>query len=215
MKIMKSLVVVAMFALLAGPRALAGGFVRGSGWYVDYSNSSYESKVGGSGAGGITLGADNAHELGVEVAHVAFAARGPYTSLSPTSRLGLTGDGNLTPMLASYRFYFGTAADRVRVLVGGLAGAAKVSSSYRFDGSGITWVASGDQWRGAYGAMIGVAVRLTPDLHLDAGYRYLDCGSGNLPGVTIASGSIHAVGDMISIDALKLNVVELGLTLRF
>ncbi len=203
-----------VFALLACQHAWADDFIRASGWYVDYANSGYSSKTGAGIAGGASFGSDNSHEVGIDVGRVAWAMSKPW-SLSPSSTLGLSGSGHLTPVLGSYRYYIGGPAARTRIYIGGLLGATKYTGDTWLNGSGVQWGAHASKWLSTFGGALGAVVPLTAHISADVGYRYIQTTSTDVDAVLFPSGSGSGLSNRYHIDALKANMATVSLTFVF
>ena len=210
--------VLPLLALLTGQRAFAfDGFLRPSGWYVDYNNPDYKSKTGAAVAVGATLGVTQAHELAVEVAQVSWAVQRPFGLIVPGGFLGVTGSGRLTPVLANYRCYLGRPEARVRFYGGGSLGEAKVAGDIAFLQSGFSYGGHTDTWRTMFGGTAGVAISLTPAVRLDVGYRYLQWSDSAVATRFFvgAGGFTGAAASTLHFGETKANIAALGLTLRF
>src|SRR5688572_18970425 len=122
---------------LVSPQVLlAGTFVRAGLHYFSYSESQYSAEAGGSIAAGLEWGATNEHEVSLEVARADWSWSRP-SSLAPG--LGFSGAGQVTPILAGYRHYFGAADSPVRYYAGVSAGIVKSSGDAKFLGSGAMY----------------------------------------------------------------------------
>jgi opacity protein-like surface antigen len=194
----------------------AAPFVRAGVQYFSYSDSDYSAEAGGSVAAGLTLGPSGEHELSLEVAHAAWSWSRPG-ALAPG--LGYSGEGHVTPILASYRYYIGAADARVRYYAGLSAGFVKPSGDAKFLGSGVNYGGSASDAAAAFGVTAGINGKLTEAVSWDLGYRYLqaqDMDVATRAGVGASTTDFSGpAGPDIRLPAPSAHVVALGLKIRF
>jgi opacity protein-like surface antigen len=129
---------------------------------------SLKSAFGYSVAGGVLLGTQNEHEIGLSVGMLNFKMSVPVIR----GVTGFYGKVKTLPLMVNYRYYFGAQADRVRfylapslaytnvqvdVTTTGPSGFAQGSSS----STDFTWVAG-----------LGVLIKVADRVGIDIGYRY-------------------------------------------
>ena len=166
---------VACLATSTGAYAQVVGFIRPELSYnfptisVPHNPEiSLKDSFGYSLAGGVLLGAQNEHEIGLSVGILNF-------SMSAHSIQGVTtfsGMVKTIPIMANYRYYFGAKGDPVRFYLAPSLAYTRVQVDVTTYGpSGIAWGRSTSTdftWAAGLGMLIKVATRVD----IDIGYRF-------------------------------------------
>jgi hypothetical protein len=173
MIIPRKLVLVLGLGLLAGPLGAVEIFLRAGAWWVDYDAHGFPAQVAPALEVGAALGTTRRHVVSFEAARAPWEFDGRGPGPAPSAQLGPTGDGRLTPLLGSYRYYFRDASARWRPFLGASAGVTKVSGRIETFLSGLAWGGDVERWTDTFAGTAGVSVDLTPRVSLELGYRYL------------------------------------------
>jgi opacity protein-like surface antigen len=118
--------------------------------------------------GGVLLGTQNENEIGLSVGILNF----PMFAHHIQGVTAFSGKVKTIPIMANYRYYFGTKADPVRFYLAPSLAYTRVQIDATTNGpSGFAWGRSTSTdftWAGGLGVLIKVAARVD----LDVGYRY-------------------------------------------
>jgi opacity protein-like surface antigen len=162
----------------------------GSGWYLrgdigwtGYSGASADYVVSGTTVGGFSgtklddtwvVGAGFGYQSGWFRADVTGDYRA-HSEFAGTA-LGEVFNGEVTTWSTLLNGYFDLGSwSGITPYVGAGIGAAEHQTRKWRDSSGLTYQ-NGDNWDLAWAVMAGVAVRVSPHMSLDLGYRYVDLG---------------------------------------
>lgn len=185
---------------------------RFSGVALEYTGAGFSSKGGVALAVGTTLGSNRAHEANFELIHVPWSFRLREASLSPNGFLGRSGSGDLTPLLANYRYTINGPTARVGFYVGAGVGATRISGDLQRLLSGTTYSAQVKEWSATGAVTVGISGTITNSLRFDLGYRYLHIDGANVPSRLMSS---PQTGPDLSFEAPHAHVASLGFTLSF
>jgi opacity protein-like surface antigen len=203
---------------LLAPAAAAQTFVRAAAWWVDYDAPYFDSSTGVGAEAGRFFGAGGQQVASLEIARLSWNYAASFAGPAPGVQLGTFGHGRLTPLLATYRYHFGSGRARWQAHVGVSVGATRVTGRFDTSFSGLPPQAGElDNWTATLAGSLGVAFRVWENLFVDLGYRYLRLEDVNVTmhTATFPGGGFVAAGAERSFAATKAHAGTLGLSIRF
>ena len=190
--------IATLLTALAGS-ARAEGFIRPSLLFVSPTMSGASTATGFGIAAGGRFGPKAAHELSLEGAWVSWDESATYAGYHVSGTL------RYQPLLVTYRYYFGAPESPARFYVSPTAGFACTTAEVNAIGSDVNLSVSDSTWSAAYGAGVGVAIRLAPKVDLDLGYRYLH----------VKGSSVTISGATVTLDDANAHILYAGVSFRF
>jgi len=163
---------------------LSFNFVALSG--SDSNGFKVQDALGYGVAGGTRFGAQEESEFGLSVAALKFTLASSITGASAS------GNVKVMPIMANYRYYFGTKSDVARPYFAPSAGWTNIKTNSSVV-SGITTSSSSSSGNCfTWAAGVGLLVKLDDRLDMDLGYRYIGGLKVRTTNVKMTVGSIYA-----------------------
>lgn len=187
-----------LLTALAGT-ARAEGFLRPSLLFVSPTMSGASTATGFGLAAGGRFGAKAEHELSLEGDWVKWDESATYAGFH------VSGSLKYQPLLLNYRYYFGTTESPARFYLSPTAGFACTTAEVNAIGTDVNLAVSDSTWSAAYGAGVGVAIRLAPKVDLDLGYRFLH----------VKGSSVTISGTTVTLDDANAHILYAGVGFRF
>jgi opacity protein-like surface antigen len=135
----------------------------------DASGFKTQDALGYGIAGGTIFGAQNENEFGLSIALLKFNLASNVTG----SGVNTSGNLKIVPLLANYRYYFGSKSDVVRPYFAPSAGWTSVKTNATTVNGITTSVNSTSGHNFTWGVGAGLSAKMNDRVDLDLGYRYL------------------------------------------
>lgn len=169
-----SVVCGALAALVITSQASAQYFVRPMITYLDPHEGQFSSEVGFAVSAGKYLGAQQQHELSLDVG----VAKTEHTGGNPF--ITISAEMEYLPVLAKYQYHYPLRAASIpaSIYVGPAVGVTRMSFSLNertvipFGTSVVS--GSDDQWNFTWGGSAGVLIKVARNVDIDVGFRYLE-----------------------------------------